>query len=75
MRDPDVVWLRKSLATIQGDPIDPMDSDYFDATLEERVKDYQVARRLNVDGLVAQHTQILINSDLGAGAPRLVRAN
>jgi general secretion pathway protein A len=75
MRDPDVVWLRKSLATIQGDPIDPMDSDYFDAALETRVRNYQVMRRLIVDGLVAQQTQILINSDLGASAPRLTRAN
>ena len=75
MRDPGIPWLRESLAEIQGNPIDPMDSDYFDENLEARVRDYQVAKRLNVDGLVGQQTQILINSDLGAQAPRLVRAN
>jgi len=75
MRDPDVAWLRKSLATIQGNPIDPMDSSYFDKNLEARVRDYQVARRLNVDGLVGQQTQIVINTDLGAAAPRLAQAN
>jgi general secretion pathway protein A len=75
MSDPGIPWLRESLATIQGNPIDPMDSEYFDKNLEARVKDYQIAHRLNVDGLVGQQTQILINSDLGAQAPRLVRAN
>jgi murein L,D-transpeptidase YcbB/YkuD len=52
-----------------------MQSDVFDAELEARVRDYQIARRLAVDGLVGQQTQIVINSDLDIGAPRLVRAN
>lgn len=75
MRDPDIAWLRQSLAEIQGNPIDPMNSDYFDENLEARVRDYQIAKRLDVDGLVGQQTQIVINTDLRAGAPRLVRAN
>ena len=50
-----------------------MGSDLFDENLEARVRDYQIERRLNVDGLVGQQTQILINSDLGAPAPRLMR--
>ena len=78
MRDPDVAWLRESLATIQGNPIDPIsakDVDLFDEALEASVRDYQIARRLSVDGLVGQQTQILINSDLGVSAPRLVRQN
>jgi general secretion pathway protein A len=76
MRDPDVGWLRTSLAQILGTNITaPADADYFDADLEARVRDYQVARRLHVDGLVGQQTQILINSDLGVQSPRLVRAN
>lgn len=75
MQDPDVTWLRRSLATIQGSPINPMQSDVFDAELEARVRDYQIARRLAVDGLVGQQTQIVINSDLDIGAPRLVRVN
>ena len=75
MRDPDIAWLRESLAEIQGNPIDPMNSDYFDKNLEARVRDYQVTKRLNVDGLVGRQTQIVINTDLRDDAPRLVRAN
>jgi general secretion pathway protein A len=75
MRDPDVIWLRESLAKIQGKTIAPMDSELFDENLEAHVRDYQVTRRLNVDGLVGQQTQIVINSDLGVSAPRLVKAN
>jgi general secretion pathway protein A len=75
MRDPDIAWLRKSLAEILGKTIDPMNSDLFDENLEAHVRDYQVTRRLNVDGLVGQKTQIVINSDLGVSAPSLLRAN
>jgi len=72
MTDPDVLWLRESLAAIQGRPIEPMDSDYFDEELEARVRDYQINRRLTVDGTVGQQTQILMNSDLEIGAPQLM---
>jgi general secretion pathway protein A len=75
MQDPDVAWLRQSLAMIQGRAIDPMNSTMFDAELEARVRDYQIDRRLAVDGKVGQQTQILMNSDLDIGAPRLVRPN
>ena len=76
MRDPDVPWIRSSLSAIQGEPVAPMDSDLFDDQLEERVRQYQRDRRLNVDGLVGQQTQIAMNTDLGAlDRPRLVRAN
>lgn len=83
MTDPDVAWLRDSLATIQGRPIEPIDArgaNYFDTELEARVRDYQIDRRLTVDGTVGQQTQIVMNSDLDIGAPRLltpqlVRAN
>ena len=78
MRDPDVVWLRESLGTIQGKEIAPSsqnETDLFDDSLEASVRDYQVAKRLNVDGLVGQQTQILINTDLGLDSPRLVRQN
>jgi len=76
MRDRDVKWLRESLALIQGEPVAPMDSDVFDQKLETRVRDYQRARRLQVDGLVGYQTQIAINTDLSSGqGPRLARAN
>ncbi len=76
MRHEDVRWLRESLASIQGKPVAPMDSELFDQELEIRVRDYQRDRRLTVDGLVGYQTQIAINTDLDrAGGPRLARAN
>lgn len=76
MRDPDIKWLRASLATIQGEPIAPMQSDLYDENLEARVKQYQRERRLTADGMVSHQTQIAIISELGsADTPRLARLN
>ena len=76
MRDPDVRWLRASLATIQGEPVAPMQSDLYDEQLEARVKQYQRERRLIADGLVSHQTQVAIIADLGtAQTPRLASAN
>ncbi|MEM7277945.1 MAG: AAA family ATPase [Pseudomonadota bacterium] len=75
LRDPNIKWLRNSLAVIQGIPVDQPDSDLFDETLELQVKNYQRSRRLKVDGLVGQQTQIIINTDLGLdGIPVLVQS-
>ena len=76
MRDPDVRWLRESLATIQGKPVEPMDSELYDDNLAARVRDYQRDRRLPVDGMAGHATQVAINSDLGGNdMPRLALAN
>jgi len=76
MRDPDVRWLRESLARIQGKPVEPMDSDLFDENLAARVRDYQKDRGLPVDGMAGHATQVAISSDLGgADMPRLAQAN
>ncbi len=76
MRDPDILWLRQSLARIQGKPVEPMDSDIYDDNLAARVREYQRSRRLPVDGMAGQATQVAINSDLGDGdMPRLALAN
>ena len=76
IRDNGIRWLRASLSEIQGAPADPLDSDIYDAELEERVREYQRTRRLTVDGLVGYQTQIAINSDLKAvERPRLARAD
>ena len=76
MTDPGVPWIRSSLSAIQGEPVAPMDSELFDDNLEARVRQYQRERRLNVDGLVGQQTQIAMNTDLGAmNRPRLARPN
>lgn len=72
-RDPGVLWLRQSLAAILGVTVTDADSELFDESLERQVKDYQRNRRLKVDGLVGQQTQIIINSDLGLdGIPHLL---
>jgi general secretion pathway protein A len=76
MRDPDVRWIRESLGTIQGTPVPPPGSELFDETLEARVRAYQRDRRLTVDGLVGQQTQIAMNTDLGSeNRPRLLRVD
>jgi len=74
-RGPGVLWLRESLAAI-----DPryrsaaMQSDVFDADLQDKVRQFQQDHRLDVDGLAGQHTQIIINSLLAPDAtPRLTR--
>ncbi|MFK8052581.1 MAG: AAA family ATPase [Woeseiaceae bacterium] len=60
-----VLWLRQSLTAITGDIISPADSALFDATLEAAVRAYQRSRRLKIDGLAGQRTQMMINADLG----------
>ncbi len=72
MRGPAVLWLRQSLAAIVGEPIPPMDSDRYDDGLETQVRAYQASRRLVVDGLVGERTQMMINAEVGQpGAPTL----
>ncbi len=72
-RDRNVLWLRQSLASI--DPryeTAPLDSDFFDRDLEQKVRDFQRDNRLEVDGLAGQQTQIIINNLIALdGTPRL----
>jgi hypothetical protein len=37
------------------------------------VRDYQINRRLGVDGTVGMQTQIVMNSDLNIGSPKLLK--
>jgi peptidoglycan hydrolase-like protein with peptidoglycan-binding domain len=74
-RGEDVVWLRRSLADIDGVPMPETVSEIFDPALEARVREYQRTRRLTVDGIVGTRTQISILSELPAsGAPQLIEA-
>jgi len=72
-QDQNVVWLRQSLAAIdQRYRADPLDSNVFDLSLEQRVREFQRDHRLDVDGLAGRQTQIIINSLLApGGTPRL----
>jgi len=64
--DPNVRWLRDSMAAIQAwEPGFIDNPEYYDAILADRVRAYQRSRRLNVDGLVGDETLIAINTDLG----------
>ena len=71
--DPNVVWLRQSLAAIdERYRAEPLDSDLYDDALEQRVRDFQRDHRLDVDGLAGRQTQIIINSLLAPDdTPRL----
>ena len=71
--DPNVVWLRRSLASIDDRyRAEPLDSDLYDETLEQRVRVFQRDHRLDVDGLAGRQTQIFINSLLATDeTPRL----
>ena len=63
VRDRNVVWLRKSLATIdERYRADPVESDVYDQALTDRVREFQRDHRLLVDGLAGRQTQIIINS-------------
>ncbi len=63
LEDPDVVWLRQSLAAIdERYRAEPLDSDTYDAGLTESVRAFQRDHRLQVDGLAGRQTQIIISS-------------
>jgi general secretion pathway protein A len=70
--DADVVWLRETLARLQGEapPLDA--SEVYDADLENRVRAFQREHRLTVDGIVGARTQIAMLADLNIpGTPLL----
>lgn len=74
-RGPGVLWLRQSLARIDGttdETGEQAEADYYDQSLEARVRQFQRENRLLVDGLAGEQTQIIINSQLAPdAAPRL----
>jgi len=72
-RGSDVAWLRNSLAAIdERYASTDVQSELFDAELEQLVRSFQRDHRLDVDGLAGQQTQIIINSLLAVeGTPRL----
>jgi len=72
-RGANVVWLRQSLPAI--DPryqTQAIDSDVFDADLQNQVRAFQRDHRLDVDGLAGHKTQIIMNTLLARDdTPRL----
>jgi general secretion pathway protein A len=71
-RDPEVVWLRQSLARIRGDVLEVQPSALYDAGLEAEVRQFQREHMLDDDGIAGARTQIAIITDLGSpGTPTL----
>ena len=73
IQDPNVGWLRQSLATIdERYRAEPLDSELYDRGLADRVREFQREHRLVVDGFAGRQTQIIINSLLASSdTPRL----
>ena len=70
--DEGVRWLRRTLAALDGRPGANEDSTRYDAALERRVRAYQRAHQLTVDGIVGARTQIAMLAEIGlADAPTL----
>ncbi len=71
--DVNVVWLRESLAAIDSRYAStPANSTVYNASLEQRVREFQRDNRLEVDGFAGSQTQIIINGLLSpADTPRL----
>jgi general secretion pathway protein A len=71
MRGDDVLWLRQGLEQLSGLPESP-GGDYFDASLEQLVENFQRSRRLAVDGVAGLQTQLVLDAALGRpGTPTL----
>jgi general secretion pathway protein A len=63
--DVGVRWLRDTLAQLSGEPVTTGASTVYDAALEQRVRAYQRAHQLTVDGIVGARTQIAMLAELG----------
>lgn len=72
-RGPAVVWLRNSLAALNGAyPLAADPSDTFDDDLAEQLQAFQRKHRLDADGIAGLKTQIIINALLEPDtSPRL----
>jgi general secretion pathway protein A len=69
---PDILWLRQRLDQIQGVSETVSRANYYDSSLEERVKHYQRQKHIIEDGLVGPLTVIhLQNSQPDSDFPKL----
>ena len=62
--DAGVRWLRDTLAKLAGEPPQTDASTIYDDALEQRVRAYQRAHQLAVDGIVGARTQIAMLAEL-----------
>jgi general secretion pathway protein A len=72
MRDAGVLWLRETLARLGGEKPSANPSPLYDSALESRVREFQRAHMLTVDGIVGARTQVAMIADLNVpGTPLL----
>ncbi|HEX7237937.1 MAG TPA: AAA family ATPase, partial [Gammaproteobacteria bacterium] len=72
--DAGVIWLRETLAKLAGEPAVTAPSTQYDSALEQRVRAYQRAHQLTVDGIVGARTQIAMLAELDLpDTPSLVK--
>ena len=72
MRDAGVLWLRETLARLAGENPPANPSPLYDSALEVRVREFQRAHMLGVDGIVGARTQVAMIADLNVpGTPLL----
>ena len=72
----DVLWLRRALGELRGNPILPPDSATYDPAIAAAVRDFQRAARLDVDGVAGAMTMIAVYNAMGLRArPELVETD
>ena len=70
--DAGVLWLRETLARLGGENQPANPSPLYDSALETRVREFQRAHMLTVDGIVGARTQVAMIADLNVpGTPLL----
>jgi general secretion pathway protein A len=70
---PDVEWLGKQLAQLDGKPAEPAKDTVFDEMMVRRVKQFQLAQGLTPDGTVGPQTIMRLDIAVDTAAPRLMR--
>ena len=74
VNDEGVHWLRETLALLAGESAAVESSTLYDTALEQRVRAYQRAHQLTIDGIVGARTQIAMLAELNLpNTPSLVK--
>ena len=72
-RGPDVEWLSRQLAQVQGKAADTTADPVFDEAMVRRVKQFQLVQGLTPDGAVGAQTLMRLSGAADRTAPRLSR--
>ena len=72
-RGPDVEWLGKQLAQVQGKAAETTADPVFDEAMVSQVKQFQLVQGLTPDGAVGSQTLMRLSSAADQAAPKLSR--